>query len=98
MRKFTILGCWLGLVLSVGATVLAVSSMLEGSIGEWENYQGQPMNSGLGIVVSVFFGIVCAVSLYKLHTNPKWDKWTNNQSLYRRRTPREKGERLPPPR
>ena len=98
MRKIPIVGCWLGLTLSVAVTLLATVDLFHGYVGEWENYQGQPANSGLAVIVSAVLIVVFAVSVYKLHTNPKWNGWAKSAGIYAPRILREKGHRLPPPR
>src|SRR5262245_37087869 len=98
MRKLTILGCWLGLAAALAATVGCGYWLLQGVVGEGENYQGQPTNSALGLVVSAVGVFVFSVSLYKFHLNPKWNGWTNSKGIYQRRNWQEKGYRLPPPR
>jgi hypothetical protein len=98
MRKLEIWGCWLCLAVSVVATVGTGYWLLQGVVGEWENYQHQPVNSVLGLVASLVGVFVFAASLYKFHSNPKWNGWAISKGNYRRRKWQEKGNRLPPPR
>ena len=97
MRRITLVGCWFGLALSAVATVFGAVELWQGNIGEWEAYQKQPSNSALDLVVSAIAVIVLGVSVYKLHTDPKWNGWAKNEGIYAQRKPREKGYRLPPP-
>jgi hypothetical protein len=98
MRKLTISGCWLGSAGSVVWTVWSGYWLSQGVVVESENHQRQPANSALGLVVSAVGVFVFAASLYKFHSNPKWNGWANSKGIYQYQKWQEKGDRLPRPR
>src|SRR5262249_4274604 len=66
--------------MSVFLTVVGVRAAWHRYVGEWENYQGQPVNSILALAISICCIPIFSVFAYKMLTNPKFT-WRGNGGI-----------------
>ena len=100
VRRLTLFACWFLLGISIFITVLSIQSSLRAKVASWaqhENHIGQPFNPGLELIFAPVMVIVCAVKIYKLHTDSKFDPWGDRSRNYEWRSHGVKSHRLPPP-